>query len=199
MIKLRGLQKNLEHIEHILDSITDGFFTLDKDFNIKYVNKAFLRLCHLEDKNVIGMNYWEVFPKATSQKFFTEYSKALKEETSVHFEEYANSLDKWVMVAAYPLDGGLSVYFSDITDLKKHMELVESQNEQLKSIAWMLSHKIRRPVASVLGLSQLINKKDPNNPDNVKVIEGVVEALEELDDIIKEIDQQTKELPLEAH
>ncbi len=197
MTKLRGLQKNLEHIEHILDSITDGFFTLDKDFNIKYVNKAFLRLCQLENKDVIGMNYWEVFPKATSQKFFTEYSKALKNETSVHFEEYANSLDKWVMVAAYPLEGGLSVYFSDITDLKKNMELVESQNEQLKNIAWMLSHKIRRPVASVLGLSQLINKKEPNNPDNVKVIEGVVEALEELDDIIKDIDKQTKELPLE--
>lgn len=190
-------QPGIPDVETVLNNITDGFFILDKDFNFTYVNKAFEKLCHVNKDECIGTNYWKQFPKSVDQKFYTQYNYALEHNTSVSFEEYANSLDKWVVVNVYPVNNGLMVYFTDITERHKHEELIESQNKQLRTIAWMLSHKIRRPVASILGLAQLLDKDNLPNPENIKVIQGVIDAMEELDNIIKEIDDQTTEVKLD--
>lgn len=186
-----GLQKLIKDFDLVLDSITDGFFLLDKEFRFLYVNKAFERICKLERADVLGANYWECFPQAKTQKFYTEYIHALKNEETTHFEEYATSLDKWVMVSVYPYADGLGVYFTDITEQRKQAHVIEEQNKQLRDIAWMLSHNIRKPVASILGLAQLLDKHDLQKPENLEVIQGVVEAIEELDHIIKEIDTKT--------
>lgn len=182
--------ENIEkQFETILDSISDGFFILDRQYNFIFINKAFERICHISRADCIGRNYWDLFPKATTYKFHTEYSKVLKDNVSVHFEEYATSLDKWVSVSAYPTDNGLTVYFTDITEERRQAMLIEEQNKRLRNIAWMLSHKFRKPVATILGLAQLF--RTGTDPENDRIIKGINEAATELDEIIKDADAQT--------
>lgn len=184
--------KNIEkQFQTILDSINDGFFTLDRNFNFTYVNKAFERICHISREECLGRSYWDIFPKAATYKFYSEYKRVLKENVSVHFEEYATSLDKWVSVNAYPTDaGGLTVYFTDVTEERRQALLIEQQNKQLREIAWMLSHRFRKPVATILGLAQLF--KPGTDPDNNKIIKGINQAATELDEIIKDADAKTQ-------
>lgn len=184
--------ENIEkQFEVILDSINDGFFTLDRNFNFTYVNKAFERICHISRNECLGKSYWDIFPKAATYKFYPEYKRVLKENVSVHFEEYATSLDKWVSVNAYPTDtGGLTVYFTDVTEERRQALLIEQQNKQLREIAWMLSHRFRKPVATILGLAQLF--KPGTDRDNNKIIKGINQAATELDEIIKDADAKTQ-------
>lgn len=183
--------KNIEkNFEIILDSISDGFFTLDRNFNFTYVNKAFERICHISRNECLGKNYWDIFPKATTYRFYTEYNRVLKENISVHFEEYATSLDKWVSVNAYPTENGLTVYFTDITEERRQALQIEQQNKRLRDIAWMLSHKFRKPVATILGLAQLF--RSGTDAENDRIVKGINEAAQELDAIIKDADAQTQ-------
>ncbi|MBA3829089.1 MAG: PAS domain S-box protein [Taibaiella sp.] len=89
------LRKKTEEVATILESIQDGFFALDENWNFTYVNKEFEKIYQQNRKEFVGVNYWEMFPKAKNQKFYSEYNKVVKKQKNVYFEEYAHSLNKW--------------------------------------------------------------------------------------------------------
>jgi PAS domain S-box-containing protein len=71
------------------------------------------------------------------------------------------------------------------------------QNEQLKEIAWIQSHKVRSHVATILGLIPLLKYSDDTDDDTRTIIDGIKEASISLDAIIREIDEKTKRSDLE--
>ncbi|MCA1770787.1 MAG: EAL domain-containing protein [Halomonas sp.] len=112
-----------------LESITDGFFTLDGDWRFSYVNREAERLLQREPGSLLGCNVWEAFPEAVGTSFETEYRQAVASGNATHFEAHNPLLDLWVEVNAYPSDEGLAVYFRDIGQRKA----TESQLRILES------------------------------------------------------------------
>lgn len=108
-------KENAKVKEEILESITDGFFAVDKSWNFTYLNKECERMLYVRREEVLGKNGWEVFPDAVRGKFFTEYHRAMQENISVKVEEYLPSIKTWFRASAYPTNDGLAVYFQDIT------------------------------------------------------------------------------------
>ncbi|WP_035178546.1 PAS domain-containing sensor histidine kinase [Alkalihalobacterium bogoriense] len=105
--------------QEILNRITDGFFSLDMNWNFTYVNKAATKLLFRSRDDLIGKNVWEEFPEAVNLMFSEQYHKAVREQVSVKFEAFFPPLNMWYSVRAYPSQNGLSVYFLDVTDEKK--------------------------------------------------------------------------------
>ena len=128
------LLRKLAQAEAFLDLINDGCFILNEEWRFVYLNKAFERICNCSKSDFIGRNYWEIYPKATSLKFYTYYHKAMLERQKVQFIEYAPSLDKWVSIHAYPLEKGLIVYFTDITEERKLQEKIAVNEMNLRSL-----------------------------------------------------------------
>ena len=92
--------------------------------------------------------------------------------------------------------GSISVVkgtIQDATEQRLYIQKIQAQNQTLKDIAWIQSHKVRAPVASILGLIQLFNKDNLTDPTNVEVLDGITEAANTLDDVIKEINAKTEE------
>lgn len=71
-------------------------------------------------------------------------------------------------------------------------EGLKIRNEKLTEIAWIQSHKLRRPVATILGLIQLLDYRNPVNPENKKILDHINTAGKELDGIIGEINDMTQ-------
>jgi two-component system sensor histidine kinase/response regulator len=71
---------------------------------------------------------------------------------------------------------------------------ISLQNDKLKQIAWLQSHKVRGPVATILGLAELINMDDLNDPVNLKALQGIKTASKELDDVIRDVNDITLEV-----
>jgi hypothetical protein len=80
----------------------------------------------------------------------------------------------------------------DVTEQGIYIQKIQQQNKRLQDIAWIQSHKMRSPVATIMGLIQLFNCEDPHDPVNMKVLEGVKEAASNLDQAIKEINDKTE-------
>lgn len=70
--------------------------------------------------------------------------------------------------------------------------LIGKQNEQLKKIAWIQSHEVRNHVATIMGLSEMLDPKKAEDPENKKAIEGIKYASEKLDKVIREINKLTE-------
>jgi PAS domain S-box-containing protein len=106
-------------ISNILESITDGFFALDREWRFTYINQQAEPLLKRKREEMLGKNVWDEFPEAVSTNFYLQYHKAAAQQVSVAFEEYFPLLDSWFEVHAYPSQDGLSVYFHDITERRR--------------------------------------------------------------------------------
>lgn len=68
----------------------------------------------------------------------------------------------------------------DIDEKKKFIE-------ELKGVAHMSSHGMRRPVASMLGLTSVLNKEDWADPDNAILLAHVEKLAAEMDTILHKV------------
>ncbi|MEH2460543.1 GAF domain-containing protein [Nostoc sp.] len=117
-------------IANLLESITDGFFALDKKWRFTYINGQAERLLKKNQYELLGKNIWEVFPEIIGTTFHREYQRAILEQVSVEFEEFFLPLNCWLKVHAYPAKDGLSVNFQDITERRKTAEALRESEER---------------------------------------------------------------------
>ncbi len=107
-------------IEQILESITDAFFTVDKDWRFVYVNQQAADLWNRGRESLIGQNIWEVLPLSYETNTYKQLHQALQARQVQRFETLGPYTQRWFAVTAFPTPEGLSVYFQDITDRKRN-------------------------------------------------------------------------------
>lgn len=98
----------------VLERITDGFFALDAQWRIAYMNAEARKLLKAKD-DCIGTTWLDAFPRARGTLFEREYGRAMRDQQPVQFVEYSRTADAWFEVKAYPSLDGLSVYFRDVS------------------------------------------------------------------------------------
>ncbi|MES2107774.1 MAG: PAS domain S-box protein [Bacteroidota bacterium] len=74
---------------------------------------------------------------------------------------------------------------------KRVLAHVKDQNKRLQEIASISSHEIRRPVATILGLANLFDRNEPDNPMNREIINHIDSTAKELDSVIHTIVEKT--------
>jgi signal transduction histidine kinase len=71
---------------------------------------------------------------------------------------------------------GVTINSSNIDESKRAELLIQTQNKQLLKIAHLQSHQIRGPVATILGLLQLLNRNSltPENASSSNIWKPVL-------------------------
>ncbi len=122
-----------ERARRILESITDAFFSLDREFRFSYVNATAQRL--LQRSDLVGQHIWTEFPAARGTNFERAYLRAMHEGERTDFvEHYPAPLDRWYEVRAYPSPEGVSVYFQDITERRLAEDAYRRSRDQLELV-----------------------------------------------------------------
>jgi len=128
------LKQKVTEVDNILETITDAFYTVDNNWNLTYINKEAEKLYGVSRKKLLGTCLWDVFPNSRQTGFYSEYQRAMNERVSIHFREYAPSVNKWILVNAYPKENGLAVYHTDFTEQKILEDQVLSEQQNLSAI-----------------------------------------------------------------
>lgn len=106
--------------EIVLESMSEGFFLLDDQLQVIYMNEIAEELLECKRGNAAGRGLSNSFPEALDTNFSLHYKQALSKQSIVEFVDYYKPLDKWFQVKACPLaKGGLSIYFQDVSERKK--------------------------------------------------------------------------------
>ena len=119
------ISKQSEKLDSILESITDAFFTLDKDWNFSYINTQFERVFRINRNERLGKNIWQVLSPKIKEKVYPKLSHAIEKGNAFHLEHYHEKLDKWLQIKAFPSEEGLSVFLEDITERKRSRKELE--------------------------------------------------------------------------
>ncbi len=67
------------------------------------------------------------------------------------------------------------------------LEKLEKQNADLARFSHIISHNLRGPVASVIGLAGLFNRQQLSDPGNGEIIERLNDTAQRIDQILKDV------------
>lgn len=98
-----------------LESITDGFFLIDKDWKFTFLNSQAERMLKRRREDLLGKILWQEFPETVGTRIEHEYRATIEAQRTTRFETSYLPLDTWFDFHVYPTDAGLAVYFQDIT------------------------------------------------------------------------------------
>lgn len=100
----------------ILESITDAFFALDREWRFTYLNPQAEIVLDREPGDALGKNIWEEYPGLQGSEFEKAYRAAMDEHISSTVTAYYPDHGRWYEVHAFPASNGITVYFRNITD-----------------------------------------------------------------------------------
>ncbi|SDG58549.1 PAS domain S-box-containing protein [Pelagibacterium luteolum] len=122
-------------LSQTLESISDSFFLLDKNWRFSFLNSRAEHLLGRKRGELEGKNIWHEFPQAVGSRFETSYREALRDGHAVRFQEYFPPLQAWFDVDAHPTPEGLAVYFRDASRRRQAEEDVRISNERFLLVA----------------------------------------------------------------
>ncbi len=187
-----------------INNTRDLIWSVDRNLKIIYCNKAYQDFFHRlfgvrldEGDYVLGPWHSPLFVERRKK----EYERTLNGESFITLIEEASG-DETVYCEIssspiYDVDGrilGVNCVSRDITAQEMQLNRIKQQNEKLKEIAWIQSHKVRGPVANILGLVSLIEDDDTMNTANKEIIDNLKSVTTHLDAIIKEIVGKTNDI-----
>ncbi len=107
------------HMVDLLDSMGDGFVSLDRDWRYRYVNRKAGEMLGQAAGELVGKQIWSAFPDAPSDPLRLACEQTMAEGVTSCLEEFYPPLGKWFEHSIYPTQDGISIFLSDITERKR--------------------------------------------------------------------------------
>ena len=181
------------NLKTIFDNYSDWVWSFDTNFTLVTANKGYLEVRKRVNKNNINIGD-NIFKNASEQaykKWMPIYERALKGET-INFEEKRDIEGREYYVEIYlsPVFNAKSEIIGclgltrDITERKLSQQAIASYAEKLEEFAIKTSHELRRPIANIIGMVNLLTNKDLQGVEMDKTIDYLSTSINELDAIV---------------
>ncbi len=116
-------------VDHILESISDAFMSIDLNWKFTYLNSHAERLIGQSKESLIDKEIWLELPDWRDSRLELQMRKSLADKEPLSFDQYHLLLQRWFQLKIYPSDCGLSVYFQDITNYKRIQDKLRARQE----------------------------------------------------------------------
>ncbi len=179
----------------IFENSVTPMLICDSYLRYKDVNNAACQLLGYTKKELLNMHVWQLtrpdmheetlmlWSDFISTKYQTGTIELFKKDNTKIIVEYQ---------ATSEFTPGMHLAsMNDITQKKIAEQKLKEQNEQLRKIAWMQSHEVRKPLANILGLLALIDSQKTSAVQE-HIFQYLKQSSDELDHIIKDIIEKTK-------
>ncbi len=161
-----ALHASNERTENILESITDGFFALDQEGRLSYVNHHAEQFLGAPRDVLLGSDAKPYLARHLDDEARAKLRHAVRENTPAQFSLHHEPMGRWFELRVYPFADGLSVYFSDITKRKEYEQQLIEARDTAKHLAGLksnfiasVSHEIRTPLSGIMGFADVLTEE----------------------------------------
>jgi len=130
-----ALRRASERMENMLESLSDGFCAVDRDWRITYINGRALQMIAPLDKSragLLGKNLWDEFEDLHGTSVAQDCLRAMERRETVVRDFYYVRLQCWLEMRLHPSPDGLTLYFQDITQRKLDQQALVENNNRLQ-------------------------------------------------------------------
>ena len=133
------------HVRTILESIEDGFFSVNRNWEITYANTLAEVFAGVPPGESTGRVLWDLAQGLADTDIARTYRRAMELRENASFEAFYEPAGTWLSLRVYAREDGLSVFFHDISDRKRAEERLEQLATRddltgLPNRAWLNGH-----------------------------------------------------------
>lgn len=198
--KERGLHRLQAFHENIVQSISSGVFTADKNGALTSFNPAAQEVTGYTNSQVIGRSWRELFNWHPSQPAEEAGAGSLPAMTRFEVECKSATGSRLILgMTVSPLHeqgegDGLVGVFKDLTQIRD-LEDEMRRKEWLASLGEMsagMAHEIRNPLGALAGAMQMLRKDAAGNETDGRLMDIAIREATRLDNIITEFLQYAR-------
>jgi len=157
-------------------------------------NRAFLAEVAEPKDRVVGHSYNDFLPPAVQPLFAEKLAEAFTGKI-MRFDMYAaqgHSAPRHWDVVKVPLSEngvvvGVHMIARDITEKMLAQQEILTQNQDLQQFTYIVSHNLRAPLASALGLADLLGTEEPGSPYFEETRTHLQASLHQLDLVLRDM------------
>lgn len=124
-----------QKLEQIIEQVTDAIVEVNANWEFTLVNEQAEELYDMKEEELLGQDFWDIFPEAENTRFEEEYRSVMETREPTSFVEFFTGLDGWFDIEAYPKsNGGIAFYFREVTDRIERSQEIERQIEQFRYV-----------------------------------------------------------------
>jgi PAS domain S-box-containing protein len=129
------LRETRRRLETLVDSISDGFYALDRDWRFAHVNDAALSHMGLTREDVLGRTIFDILPGFRGSTVEEEYRRAINSREPRHFENPSLVSGRLLEIHAYPGRDMMSVIFRDVTEQERMAAALRESEARYRLLA----------------------------------------------------------------
>jgi PAS domain S-box-containing protein len=202
----KALKESQWNMTGIIENTDARIYSLDNELRYITFNSSLkLRMKEMYGLDIkpgdVVYDFFEKIEHEEAMEWQQTYSKALSGEI-VKFEKDFNVDDNYnsTSFSIHPIFSGnevvgLSCFATDITKQKQesfHKEQllhhIKERNKKLEQFSYVVSHNLRSPLATIIGLTDLLTT-DEHKEDNMVLVEGIATSVKKLDEVIHDLNQ----------
>jgi len=191
-----------ERYVKVLDNMIEGVQIIGYDWLYKYLNDAVVSQSGYKREELLGRKFLEMYPNAAGTKLFYTLNECMSSRVPVKFENefvYPDGTKKYFELSIEPMPEGLFILSMDISDrISMEMER-ERRVKEAEEILFRISHEIRQPVTSILGVSNVLDNANLSKEDLNMVTSAMKQSAAILDERTTELSSYVSLLGKIAH
>ncbi|WP_254279584.1 PAS domain S-box protein [Haloarcula marina] len=121
-------------LRSVLSRVTDGIVAFDTEWRYTYVNDHAEAILGQPRESLLGTTIWEQFPAVADATPQRAFERAMETQEPVGFEWHGPATETWFELRAFPSATGLSVYFRDVTERKRHEAALERERDLVEQL-----------------------------------------------------------------
>ena len=197
------LQKNEALFRQLFENSPVGIVLLDETFKVVNVNKGFSDIFGYDKEFVLRKNLSELIVPEGYEDEAAEIDKMITNGEPCNIESIREHKDNHlvpVIIYGVPVvfnNRTIGIYglYIDISQRKTTEEELKVRNLELDNFVYKVSHDLRAPLSSILGLINL-GKVEGNEDDLRKYFDLMEERVRKLDEFISDVLSHSKNLNL---
>lgn len=168
-VKQRTLElgRSEKRFRQMVESIKDGFFTIDQQQTLTYWNSGFEQTTGLSREQIKNKPLFEVWPDLPRNEVtkIIQQVNQTRQFQALQFSIADTTDSEWLSLRFYPWEEGIAVFYDNITEQKKFEAALKTANEDLQSFAYSVSHDLRAPLRAIDGFAKVLSDELPKGLD----------------------------------
>lgn len=188
VFRTKEKSKESEILDMIYD-LPDGVFCVDPEWRLLYLNQKAEEIAGRQKHELLGKILWDEYPELIGTYIHAQYMAAMTKRKMIRFEGYLPQFDSWFETSLYPKQGGLFIYFRDVSEARKQRRAVndfaqraESAYRDLEEMIYLVSHDLKEPMRMISSFLELLKEKSSLHQDA------------EADEFVAYLEKSTKDL-----